>query len=577
MDFLKKYIFLFRKIVPHTFYLLLPCLVVLGLFSLNKKKDFLKKTSIATKISPEKLPVITRRDKRKIKSKPSLVRNQETDLEHTSNKSALPAPLDHLSDEEETMFPGGYVVDSMEVSGPEEGESTRLRILKTGFKYPYIRTEEVVDQNSGGLVKREEMIANQVVVNLANIQDTQAFLKKYHSIAVSLDRITPDAPLYQLELATPSLEALPKALDAVSHEKVVAEPNFLGHISILPNDPGVQWFRKFAYWSEGVIPLMQGYGEEYQWGLFQIHAPQAWNVLNSAPSVVVAIIDSGILYTHEDLKGNMWHNPAPTNNDIYGWNAYEDNGNPVDQHGHGTFCAGIVGGVGNNDIGITGVAWKVQLMACCCTDAKGNMTDSDVITSLDYAVDHGANILNCSFSTPSYSDAIFDSISRAEQQGVIVVTAAGNDGKNLEQTAVYPSCYLLDNIITVTATDWNDELASFSNYGPWKVEVAAPGVNIYSTWGGKSASADITGVTGFGNSCYGIGQGSSASAPFATGALALMKMHFPYASYRLLIDKLLNSADKLPSLEGKVGYGRLNLAKALGVTDNQDNQNTETN
>lgn len=479
------------------------------------------------------------------------------------------APLDHLSDEELAEFPGACVVDAIEVPGPEANQTICVRILNTNFKYPNIRTEEVIDHDSGGLIRREEMIADHLLVSLNNGEDPQSFLKKCASFAISIVPVSPGVPLYRLQLKSSALDALPQALDAIAVAGVTSvqvEPDFMGHTSIIPNDPAVQWYSSFRYWTQ--LPFFSKYTNAYEWGLFKIDAPQAWSVRNSAASIVVAVIDSGIRYTHEDLKANMWTNPSPTKDDLHGWNAYDNNGDPMDKYGHGTFCAGIIGGVGNNGIGITGISWKIQLMACRCTDDNGTIVTSDMINCIDYACDHGAKILNCSFDTPSYSQNAFNAIQRAHQKGVIVVTAAGNAkaggrATNNEEIPMYPGCYILDNIMSVAATDWNDELADFSNYGPRKVQIAAPGANIYSTWGGASTNIDIINVVGSGDSCYGTGNGTSASTPFVTGALALMMAQFPNDSYRLLMDKLLAAADKIPSLNGKVGYGRLNLARAL--------------
>ncbi|HLB33692.1 MAG TPA: S8 family peptidase [Chthoniobacterales bacterium] len=301
-----------------------------------------------------------------------------------------------------------------------------------------------------------------------------------------------------------------------------------------------------------------------QWGIFQqdddlaftkephygMGAMNAWRLRTSAASIIVAIIDSGIRYTHEDLKDNMWHNPSPTNEDIYGWNASANNGDPMDDSGHGTHCAGTIGAVGNNGIGISGVAWKVQLMACKLFDSHGNGTTDDAIACIDYARNHGARIINASWTQPEASQCLLDAITRARDEGIILVTASGNNSRNNDIFPIYPACYPLDNIITVTATARTGDLAYFSNYGPQSVLLTAPGMNIYSTYFTNDSS-------------YITLSGTSMAAPYVTGALALLAAQFPNQSYSTLIAQLLATTDLDPKLSKKVKTGRLNLARAL--------------
>jgi len=323
---------------------------------------------------------------------------------------------------------------------------------------------------------------------------------------------------------------------------------------IIPNDPyyHLQW--ELSPSPRRYLPFPDG-----------INARGAWKIRTSAASVIVAVIDTGICYTHDDLAANMWHNEYPTCNDIYGCDATtsEISGDPMDAmnqqaRGHGTMCAGIIGAVGNNDIGITGIAWEVQLMACKCFDPAGNAAASDVITCIDYACSHGATIINCSWGhSPLNLDgtAFVEALKRAQQQGVIIVAAAGNSGNNNDLQPEYPASCALDNIVAVAATNGDDQLASRSNYGPTTVHLGAPGSWIYST---SITTGDLDH-----HPFYDHGSGTSMAAPHVTGALALMLAEFPNLSYHEIIDKLLTTTDPVPDLHGKTIAGRLNIAKAL--------------
>ncbi|MEI6416686.1 MAG: S8 family peptidase [Verrucomicrobiota bacterium] len=488
-----------------------------------------------------------------------------------------PSPVNKPSAEELREFPGAIVAEASETEGPEPGQKTRLRILKTHFKYPNIRTEEIIDTQNNFVVLRQEMAADHFLVTLAPGEDPQTFFNSLGNQVTSMERVTDNAPLYRVDLAeTASLDALPATLQSSTQATAgTGEPDGIVHTSSIPNDSlfsnqwGLYKFLDFRYFGGGrnTIPT---YG---------IDAFDAWNVRTDASSVIVAVIDSGIRYTHEDLAANMWNNRDPkTANNFHGWNAHANNNDPMDDNGHGTMCAGIIGSSGNNGIGACGVAWKVQLMACKFLDSQGAGTLGDEIVCIDYAIDHGAKIINCSFGSYDWNFAGHDSFQRAQKQGVIAVCAAGNDGKNADTDPFYPARYSLDNIVSVAAqaiypqaeiasADAPD-LASFSNYGAHSVDLAAPGESIFSTYGGPIPNPDsgFIGRTGSTpDSAYAYMNGTSAAAPFVTGTLALMTAQFPKKSYNNLIARLLATTDKVPSLQKKlISGGRLNVANALG-------------
>jgi len=238
--------------------------------------------------------------------------------------------------------------------------------------------------------------------------------------------------------------------------------------------------------------------KSYYWWIDKIGLPQAWEVTTGSEEVVVAVIDSGVDYTHEDLKDNLWRNSyeIPFNgvdddgngyiDDIFGINAIEDNGDPMDEDGHGTHVAGIIGAIGNNGKGIVGVNWKVKILACKFMGRDGGSV-GDEIKCLDYIaklIDRGVKVkvINMSFGQQFYSYFEEKALKILNDKGVILVAAAGNEGRNNDFSPTYPCNYNLDNLICVAATDQYDNLADFSNYGNNSVHIAAPGVDIYSTY-----------------------------------------------------------------------------------------------
>ena len=331
--------------------------------------------------------------------------------------------------------------------------------------------------------------------------------------------------------------------------------------SVLPNDPslvnGEQWSLNNFGQNGGVMDA-------------DIDAPEAWNILNSASNVIVAIVDSGARLSHQDLAGNLWVNPGeiPGNgidddhngfvDDVHGINTINDTGNPSDDYWHGTHVAGIIGAVGNNGVGVSGIAWRVQLMPLKFLNQDGNGSLSDVMGCLDYARNKGAKVVNCSFTLPgaglSANDYrmlsnVFWSVRAA---GIIVVAAAGNNGTDNDTSPYYPASFGrdgMDNVIAVGATTRSD--TPIYNYGATSVHLAAPGFDILSTFNASDSS-------------YASQSGTSMATPCVAGAVALVWAKFPALTYPQIIARLTGTVDVLPGLAGKyVSGGRLNLARAL--------------
>ena len=300
-----------------------------------------------------------------------------------------------------------------------------------------------------------------------------------------------------------------------------------------------------------------------------IDAPEAWDIHRDASGIIVAVIDTGVRYTHEDLAANIWRNPTeiPGNqlddddngyvDDVHGINARTANGDPMDDHGHGTHVAGIIGAVGGNGVGCVGAAFRVQLMGLKFLHTDLHGTVSDAIECIDYARAKGAKVINASWGhyTDYTSVALDDAIARARDAGIIFVTAAGNDGMDNDTISFYPANYELDNIVVVAATTRYDVLAGFSHYGARTVDLGAPGLDVVSTWGGA-------------DDAYSSQNGTSMAAPHVAAACALVWARFPSLTYRQVIQRVFETVDPLPALNGNtLTGGRLNLRKALAWTN----------
>ena len=462
------------------------------------------------------------------------------------------SPLDRASAEELKRFPTAKVLRSGAFPGPGPDQSTQVRILSTDFKYPYVRTEEVIDQTSGEVLLREEMVADHLLVTLEDGQDPAMLAESMGDGVSSVERVSPDVPLFRVHLSSLTLEALPTKLDLAGEQDTVvaAEPDYIRQGLLVPNDP------KYL---DGTL-----------WGLNQtsdvdVDAPEGWDVRTTAGSMVVAVIDTGVRHSHQDLAANMWVNSGEIAgngvdddrngvvDDVYGLDAYNNDGDPMDDEGHGTHCAGTVGGVGNNGVGIAGVAWGVKMMACKFLSNTGSGTDSDAIRCIDYARTKGARVLSNSWGGGGSNSSLLAAIERCRAAGVLFVAAAGNESNNNDRWASYPASYTTDNIISVAATTRTDGLASFSNYGSTSVDLGAPGDGIYSTVSGS-------------NSAYATYSGTSMATPHVAGALAMIAAQYPTESYSSLITRLLSGSDKIASLSGKTkSGGRMNLAKSLGT------------
>jgi subtilisin family serine protease len=329
-----------------------------------------------------------------------------------------------------------------------------------------------------------------------------------------------------------------------------AEPDYMLHADASPNDP---------YYVNGTLWWLNNTGQNGGVAGADIKTPQAWDILNSAGKIVVAVVDSGVRATHEDLAANMWINPVDGG---HGFNAFTGTNDPTDDFGHGTQVAGILGAVGDNGLGITGVAWEAQIMACKCLDNTGNGPASAFIACLDYARTNGARVINASLDTSINSLAISNAVLAVHDAGIILVASCGNGNSlfphvNVDISPRYPACYPFDNIVSVAYTTRTDDLGAVSFYGPTSVDLGAPGDEVTSTTSGSDQAYFVS------TSSVRI-SGTSFAAPLVAGTCAMMLERYPDETYQQIIARILKATDPLPALAGKcVSGGRLNVWKAL--------------
>jgi subtilisin family serine protease len=307
--------------------------------------------------------------------------------------------------------------------------------------------------------------------------------------------------------------------------------------------------------------------DEQLWGLANktnpgadISAVAAWQMTtgsNNGP--LIAVIDSGADYTHPDLAANIAVNTSEIPgdgldndgngvvDDVYGFNAFENHGDPMDGMGHGTHCTGTIAAEGNNGHGIVGVQWQAQVLPVKIFHDRGLTTTDSILRGLEYAKSRGAVITSNSWGGPQPSEAIRQAF--ASFPGALHIAAAGNDEKNTDQNPSYPADYDLPNMISVGASNSHDAPAWFTNFGRESVDVFAPGEDILSTLPGGG---------------YGKKSGTSMATPHVTGAAGLIATKYPKASPEALRDRLLYSSDPLEPLAGMaVTEGRLNAHRAL--------------
>lgn len=301
-----------------------------------------------------------------------------------------------------------------------------------------------------------------------------------------------------------------------------------------------------------------------------IDAFEAWSVSTGSQKILTAVIDTGIDYTHPDLAKNYWNNPGELGldaqgkdkqangidddkngfiDDFRGWDFANNDNDPKDDQEHGTHCAGTIGAIGNNNLGVVGVNWNTSLVGLKFLDNTGSGTLDHAVQAIEYATSLGVDLTSNSWGGGGFSETMFAAIQEASEKGIMFIAAAGNDGQNNDLSPSYPASYASPNIISVAAIDRKDKLAIFSNFGAKTVHVGAPGVDILSTLPKEG---------------YGTMSGTSMATPHVAGVTALIKSQFPDLSMtqlknRILFSSVLTGATALKTTSG----GRLNALNGL--------------
>lgn len=370
-----------------------------------------------------------------------------------------------------------------------------------------------------------------------------------------------------------------------SFYSVVADGMNQKSLDALSNDPNVEYAEYSQTYT--VTPIMnketiQDAQYSDQWGLKNtgrnsggwfnrgkagedINAEGVWKLTRGAKEVKIAVIDTGVDYTHKDLAANMWVNEAEKNgqpgvdddgngyvDDVHGYDFANDDGDPQDGHGHGTHCAGNIGALHNRN-GIRGVMSKVKMVGIKFLSDSGRGETEHAIKSIDYAVKVGVNLMSNSWGGGEFSQALMDSIKAADAAGIVFVAAAGNSRADNDARATYPANYEVDNVITVGSHDGAGKRSSFSNYGKKTVHVFAPGSNILSTVPGDR---------------YRKMSGTSMACPLAAGAIGLLMAEFPNLTPLEIRERVVATGVKNGQIDNVTAGGRMDAKRLLEDTRN---------
>lgn len=472
---------------------------------------------------------------------------------NNSNLHPVKSVLEHYNNSE-------FVYQTTQVSTTEDNTYNRITIVKTEGKYPLVRVEDTIRETSitgaavQSLVNSKAMVADHVIVKLKDGVNEGQFNSIIEGLGINIRyelKTTDNSYLVSFNNYKNSKEIY-KIINKLNSEDIVefSEPDYMAFTSEIPNDPDFP-----SLWGLNNTGQTSGSTDS------DIDAPEAWSIAKGSHDVVVAVIDTGIDYTHPDLKDNMWRNPGeiPDNgidddnngfiDDVYGWDFYNDDNDPMDDNGHGTHCAGTIGAVGGNSTGVVGVNWNVSMAAIKFLDRSGGGSLSDAVESINYAVIMGIPITSNSWSGRNDSKLVEEAFANADSHSILSVAASGNNASNIDEYPVYPAAYTFPSILTVASTDHTDNLSWFSNYGKTGVDLAAPGEEIYSTAP---------------NNGYIHLSGTSMATPHVAGAAALIKSLNMNLSNLEIKNIIMDSADPVDLLSDvTVSGGRLNIYNAV--------------
>ncbi len=429
---------------------------------------------------------------------------------------------------------------------------------------------------SKSIPRGAEFVKGEVIVRLKGssigLQSSDSFSQKYgasveDSFQFGQAGFEDQGQMLQLKL--PTGLSTEQALAKMQKDPTVAyaEPNYVYHLNAETGTPAPVNGQAPKADGNQFIPNdltpdlwgMHNTGQKMGKVDADIDAPEAWKLqTGSGNTFKIAVIDTGVDYSHPDLAANMWTNPGEIPgdgidndgngviDDVHGYNAFANSGNPMDGHGHGTHCAGTIGAVGNNGTGVVGANHNAQIMAIKIFSDSGSTDTAAILRGIEYASKMGARITSNSWGGGPASEAQKEAFASFP---ALHIMAAGNDGTDNDKTPHFPSSYELDNNIAVAASDRRDRKAGFSNYGAIGVDIAAPGKDIYSCAPGGG---------------YQWMSGTSMATPLTTGVAGLVASQFPDASPAEIKAHILNGADKLENWKGVVVDGnRLNAFGAL--------------
>lgn len=488
----------------------------------------------------------------------------------TQTKAENPDQIQEAADEprfelaeriaKEKLVEGAEILDSVDTKIGLSNRLIRKTLFRTNFKYPLVLKREVIEltEEEEVVVKEEWMVGDHVLVELPNEEDENALAEWAAENGYQIRSRLRTAPIVMLSSSNPGVETVDRLQNSIGEffQRIgadplvqIAEPDYVYFPTATPNDPSYSnlWGLHNAGQSGGTNDA-------------DIDGPEAWDITSDASDVLVGVIDTGVDRAHPDLAANMWTNPLEIagngvdddNNgfidDVNGWDFFDNDNDPTDGGSHGTHCAGTIGAVGNNGIGVAGTAWNASLVGIRFLGPTGGTT-SGAIESVNYATTLGVDLTSNSWGGGGFSTLLQSAIENGGSAGILFVAAAGNEGVNNDTNPHYPSSYASATVISVAASDHNDLKASFSNYGQVSVDLAAPGVSTYST---------------VPNSGYGYKSGTSMATPHVSGAVALIRSLAPHLTNAELKQLLIDSVDLVPAFSSNtVSGGRMNLHDAI--------------
>ena len=451
-------------------------------------------------------------------------------------------------------FANYLVVAEQRFTGSEPGSVEVRRIVRAPFKYPWIRIRSVI--HDGKIVAGEAVVADQLLVSLRpEIAPARLFAALAKEGIVIRERLAGSDTLL-LQLPDHEIDSVDRALARLAPHGDLFEsvdPNGIG-FGGAPNDPrfATQWALQNTGQSGGAVGA-------------DVNASGLWSIVASAPKVLVAVLDSGMDFAHQDLGGIAWMNPGeiPANgidddgngraDDVNGWDFVNSDNNPADDHDHGSHVTGIIAARRDNGVGVTGLADPVSILPCKILNSSNAGATSDLIAALDYARLIGARVMNLSLQNYPGNGSLQIAIDRAETAGIVLCICAGNQGVNNDATPNYPSSFANANIIAVGNHDRTDVRWSGaflpSNYGSASVDLFAPGRDVMSTVRGNS---------------YSIFTGTSMSCPHATAVAAIIRALNPAWTVADVKSCILTTVTTRPAYSGLcVTGGRLNAEAAI--------------